>query len=227
MAFWDWLTGRSQGVEVAADVIWLNQAAKQRGLLQETQERLAASRLVLGLAHFPATLAQLIAELENGGVPHEVIQARLTVAELLRRADQGRDPRLLLALAEVLVPEDFPEPIDLAAEPLAILVSERHLLRTHDDEIEDFARHLGRRCRLQFHLSLDEPLLRLFSGDWIQDVLSGLGMSETEPITSGMIARRVRKAQERLAQRVGDDHKADSADEWLRRNGTDLSSPGP
>lgn len=51
----------------------------------------------------------------------------------------------MLVQADVLIPDEFPNPTVDDLSPLAILVAERHFLRSGDDTIVNFALSLGRR----------------------------------------------------------------------------------
>jgi preprotein translocase subunit SecA len=214
MGFWAWLTGKSSNVTEANDVIWMTPAAKWQGLRRAIQEDASIAQLVV--AHFPKTLAELQDELTKTAIAFSTIEGRLSATEARRLADQG-NRRPLLVLADSLQIDEFPTQ-SLDSGQIAILVAERHLLRTHDDRIVDFARGLGRRCRLTFHLSLGDPLLKVFVGEWIKDMLARLGMTESEALVSRMVARRIKGAQAQLAKRALDDRKADCAEEWVRVN---------
>jgi hypothetical protein len=222
VGFWDWLTGRPKNIEVANDVIWMNQAAKLRGLRAAVREELDNARFVLVLAHFPNTLTQLKAALEEQGLPCLGAGDRVSAAELLRHEPTSGESAVL-ALAESLVPEPFPDPVDELASRVPILVGERHFRRAHDERISAFARGLKRRCRITFHLSLHDPLMRLFAGEWVGDVLRRLGMQDNEPVESRMVARRIKGAQAKFARPISPDRSANSAEEWLELNASGMT----
>ena len=77
---------------------------------------------------------------------------------------------------------------------------------------------------MRFHLSLKDPLMRVFAGEWVEGVLSRLGMEESKPIQSRMIARRIRVAQAQFARQVDADQPADSPEKWLRLNVPTMAS---
>jgi preprotein translocase subunit SecA len=218
VAFWDWLTGRGQAVRVAEDVIWMNQGAKARGLVRDVEGQNGRGRFVIVVAHFPATLARVKETLQAQGLPYRESGERLPAADVLPQAEQGGSPRPLLALTEALIPEQHPDPVGADAAAIHVVVAERHFLSADDDRTVAFARGLARRCRITFHLCLDDPLMRAFAGEWVGGVLSRLGMTEDQPIRSALVARRVRGAQGRFAGRGVEDREADSAEEWLRLN---------
>jgi preprotein translocase subunit SecA len=45
--------------------------------------------------------------------------------------------------------------------------------------------------------------MKVFAGEWVKEVLQRLGMDESAPVESGMVARRVRGAQGKFAVRAG------------------------
>ena len=100
-----------------------------------------------------------------------------------------------------------------------ILVAERHFLRECDEAIITFAEGLGKRCHVTYHCSLEDPLMKAFAGEWVKGVLQRLGMDESAPVESAMVARRVRGAQGKFAASAGWGCDADSAEEWLQSNG--------
>ncbi len=102
---------------------------------------------------------------------------------------------------------------------LFIVVGERHLLSAYDQQILDFAECLPCECEIQFCISLEDPLLEMFSGDWVKKMLEDLGMKKGEVIESRLVARRIKAAQQKIAgQFSGYDRDADSASQWLAEN---------
>jgi hypothetical protein len=50
----------------------------------------------------------------------------------------------------------------------------------------------------------------------VKEVLQRLGMDELSPIESAMVARRIHRAQNKLAGRPEPDRVVNSAEEWLQ-----------
>ena len=217
MGLLDWLFGKPKKVKTI-DHVWINQDAKFDGLFREVKEQLAIPGTVLVVAHFPATLARLREELHENELNYKEQPNRLTTAELLRVAG-SEDATPILIHADALDPDDFPNPMVEDLAPIHIAVAERHFLPSLDDPVVEFAESLGRPCNVCFHLSLKDPLLRLFTGEWIERVLIDLGMTESEPIESGLVSKRIRAAQKQLEKRVIVNKPADSAEDWLELNG--------
>lgn len=211
MGFWDWFRSKPKRV-VEADRIWLSATAKLAGLAAEVSR---TGTPILLVAHFPATLRDVEQALAAVGLPAERLDGPVASADLLARLTGPA--RALLALSDQLRPADPPE--EVAGDPVPILVAERHFLKSHDDTVVRFADGLGRPAGVNFFLSLDEPLMQRFAGQWVSDVLRRLGLKEGEAIESPMVQRRVRAAQMRMAVQARGDEPADSADEWFERNG--------
>jgi preprotein translocase subunit SecA len=74
------------------------------------------------------------------------------------------------------------------------------------------------RCRFVQHVSLEDPPLRMFVGECLDNVLRQLGMDKDEPLESQMVARGIRSAQEKIEQRAIGNAAASSAQDWLERN---------
>ena len=99
-----------------------------------------------------------------------------------------------------------------------LIVAERHPLLTVDEELMQFAEELPCRCRVTHHLSLDDPLIDMFAGEWVKGMLKKLGMKEDEAIESNMVSRSIKDAQKKIASQAVGNSQADSAAEWLEKN---------
>jgi hypothetical protein len=146
MGIFDWFKGDRSNLEVAADRIWLTKAAKFAGISSEVSDNLAGSETpdaIFLMAHFQDCLNQL--------------------GQLAERA--GFDPnRIMVATADALAGRRTPGGLH-EAQTVLIVAAERHPLRSHDDTIADFAHTLPCRCRLVFHISLEDPVMQLFAGE--------------------------------------------------------------
>src|SRR5262249_15610233 len=156
---------------------------------------------VLLLDHFPATLAAFVKQLVGNGRPNIPIPNGLMPNAALKLATEPT-PRLLFGLPRNLRPGDFPPPDDAPASPPAVLVLDRHSPRRHDERIVLLAEGRGGKAGVAFHVSLDDRLMRLFAGEWVRNLLRQLGMQEEEALDSGMVSRRLRRAQDKIAATV-------------------------
>jgi hypothetical protein len=214
MGLFSWLFGKPPRV-ASRDVIWLTDAARRRGAADAIAAHLGTGRPVLVLAQFPATLAAFGEQVVGRGWPHLAVPSELTPAAALKLA---AEPRVLFGLVRNLRPDEFPPPDTAPPSPLPVVALERHLLRAHDDRVTQFAEGLGSRAAVDYHVSMDDPLMALFAGEWVTSALRNLGMSESESIDSPMVGRRIEQAQAKIAKSVALEQDADSAAEWLKRN---------
>ncbi len=198
MGFFDWLTGAKAKVRTD-DRIWLTKQAKFAGIQRDIAEALADPNgpdAVFVVAHFQSCFDQLRSLVAAAG------------------CDEGR---VLVTLSESL--ESYT--VGAASgqsHSLLIVVGERHPLPSHDDALQQFARAMSCQCRIVHHASLDDALLRLFGGEWIEKVFRQLGTNEDEPIESQIVTHRIRAAQRKIEGRATANDPAQSAEEWLERN---------
>jgi preprotein translocase subunit SecA len=79
---------------------------------------------------------------------------------------------------------------------LHIVATERHESRRIDNQLRGRAGRQGDPGSSRFFLSLQDDLLRIFGGERMQNLMLKLGMEEDVPIESGLITKRIAKAQE-------------------------------
>ena len=84
----------------------------------------------------------------------------------------------------------------IQAGGLFILGTERHEARRIDNQLRGRAGRQGDPGASRFYLSLEDDLMRIFAKEWVSNLLQRLGMEEGVPIESGLITRRIEKAQE-------------------------------
>jgi hypothetical protein len=202
MGIFDWLKTPKSNVDLLDDVIWLTKQAKYDGISASIARCLAEPArpfAVLLVAHFRDCLEQVQAIVQQGGFDNVIV-----------------------ATAENLTGRSAPRLGSDDSQTVVIIVAERHPLQCHDAAISEFAQSLPCHCRLVHHVSLEDPLMRMFAGEWVQNVLQRLGMNESEAIESRMVTRRIQAAAQKIESQAVSDMAADSAEEWLERNCPDL-----
>lgn len=80
---------------------------------------------------------------------------------------------------------------------LHIVGTERHEARRIDNQLRGRAGRQGDPGSSRFFLSLQDDLMRIFAGEWVQKTLAWLGMQEGEAIESPMVSRRIEGAQKK------------------------------
>ena len=213
-SFWK----RKPRAERQEDVIWRDLPLRDRGAIQAAAVRLRErGGAVALLAHFPADLRRLGALLRADGSAFADLSER---AE--RSAGLPRATRLVLAPADALGTLAFPGEPGLE---VSLLVVGRHPLLSRDEAVEaaaDECAAQGGRVHLGRHVSLEDPLLRVFRADRVMALLDQLGMGDS--ISHPLVSRSLRSAQERLEAKATGDLPADSAQEWIAYNCPGLDS---
>ena len=201
MGLFDFLFGGGSGkrsnVNVVPDVIWLNHTAKLKGIRKDVVAQSGSGAVgLLLVAHFPDVLEQLFKiAAENGThIPVKVSLAKDLSTDLV---------------SEWSVNE---------SATVAVIIGERHPLPKHDDVILQFAESLPVQVRLIRHVSLEDPLMKAFAGEWVENLLRRMGMAEDEAIESKMVSRRIKAAQQKIEKEAFGDSDAQSAAEWMDAN---------
>ncbi len=116
----------------------------------------------------------------------EVLKARELYAELYKK------------FREEIAPEA--EKVR-AAGGLCIIGTERHDSRRIDNQLRGRAGRQGDPGDTQFYLSLEDDLLRLFSGERMIRIMTAMGIDENTPIASKMVTNALESAQLTVEER--------------------------
>ncbi|MFO0694877.1 MAG: preprotein translocase subunit SecA [Polyangiales bacterium] len=90
---------------------------------------------------------------------------------------------------------------------LRIVGTERHESRRIDNQLRGRAGRQGDPGESRFYLSIEDPLMRLFAGDRMQQTLRMLGAGDDMPIEHEMVTRAVENAQKKVEERNFDYRK--------------------
>ena len=88
-----------------------------------------------------------------------------------------------------------------AAGGLCIIGTERHDSRRIDNQLRGRAGRQGDPGDTQFYLSLEDDLLRLFSGERMMRIMTAMGIDENTPIASKMVTNALESAQLTVEER--------------------------
>ena len=95
----------------------------------------------------------------------------------------------------------------VAAGGLHIIGTERHESRRIDNQLRGRSGRQGDPGSSRFYLSLDDQLLRIFSGDRVASIMERLKMPEGEAIEHAMVTRAIENAQRKVEGRNFDIRK--------------------
>ncbi len=84
---------------------------------------------------------------------------------------------------------------------LLVLGTERHEARRIDLQLRGRCGRQGDPGSSRFYLSLQDDLMRIFAGPWVERILKSMGLPEEEAIESAMVTRRIEGAQKKVEER--------------------------
>jgi preprotein translocase subunit SecA len=90
---------------------------------------------------------------------------------------------------------------------LHIVGTERHEARRIDNQLRGRAGRQGDPGSSRFFLALEDDLMRIFAGEFVQKALTWMGMEEGQAIESKMVSRRIEGAQKKVEERNFDIRK--------------------
>ena len=95
----------------------------------------------------------------------------------------------------------------IAAGGLRIVGTERHESRRIDNQLRGRAGRQGDAGSSRFYLSAEDPLIRIFGGDRMKNIMTRLRIPDGEPIEAGIMTRQIEKAQLKVESRNFDVRK--------------------
>jgi len=182
-----------------ADVIYKNQAAKYRNIVQEIKDLHEKGQPIL-VGTISIDVSEKIAKmLAKEGIPHDVLNAKQHEREAEIIAGAGQKGRVTIATnmagrgTDIKLGEGVRE-----LGGLHILGTSRHESRRIDNQLRGRSGRQGDPGTSRFYLSLEDDLLRIFGSDRLRSIMDKLGMEEDEPIEHSMVSRAIENAQRKV-----------------------------
>ncbi len=182
-----------------ADVIYKNEAAKYRAIVNEIKEKHAKGQPLL-VGTISIDVSEKIAQmLKKEKVAHEVLNAKHHEREAEIIAGAGQLGKVTIATnmagrgTDIKLGEGVKE-----VGGLHIVGTSRHESRRIDNQLRGRSGRQGDPGSSRFYLSLEDDLLRIFGSGRISGIMDKLGMEEDEPIEHGMISRAIENAQRKV-----------------------------
>ena len=181
------------------DVIYKNQKAKYRAIIQEIEELYQKGQPVL-VGTISIDVSEKISNmLKKEKIPHEVLNAKQHEREAEIIADAGQKGKITIATnmagrgTDIKLGQGIQ---DLGG--LHILGTSRHESRRIDNQLRGRSGRQGDPGTSRFFLSLEDDLLRIFGSDRLSGIMDKLGMEEDEPIEHSMISKAIENAQRKV-----------------------------
>lgn len=198
------------------DRIWLDGNRKLDAICQDVLEASAGRSNALVLAHFKSTLAIV----EEGLRARSIEYKSFLPPDFSSLCIRGHDPEstsVWVGLASYFQARSS-APAEQSPSSLRILVAEHHPLFSRDEVVLEAARSLSCNPQVINYTSLTDPLLNHFGGDRMRGLMKQMGMEEQECISSPVISRAIRTAQEKIQSQVQREMQTNSPEEWFRFN---------
>ena len=196
------------------DQIYRSDEEKFEAILADTRARHAAGQPVLVGTTSIENSERISAQLTQGGLPHQVLNAKQHEREAEIVANAGRPGMITIATnmagrgTDIVLGgrADGPDwqglhDQVLAAGGLHIIGTERHESRRIDNQLRGRAGRQGDPGSSRFYLSMDDPLLRIFAGERMKSIMAKLGVPRGEPIEAAMVSRSIESAQRKVENR--------------------------
>ncbi len=181
------------------DVIYKNEAAKYRAVVQEIKNlHIKGQPVLVGTISIDVS-EKISTMLKKEKVPHEVLNAKQHDREAEIIAGAGHLGKVTIATNMAGRGTD----IKLGAGVrevggLHILGTSRHESRRIDNQLRGRSGRQGDPGSSRFFLSLEDDLLRIFGSGRISGIMEKLGMEEDEPIEHNMISKAIENAQRKV-----------------------------
>ncbi|MEA2116813.1 MAG: SEC-C metal-binding domain-containing protein, partial [Thermodesulfobacteriota bacterium] len=182
-----------------ADVIYKNQKAKYRAIVQEIKDLHEKGQPVL-VGTISIDVSEKISKmLKKEKIPHDVLNAKQHEREAEIVADAGHKGKITIATnmagrgTDIKLGEGVRE-----LGGLHILGTSRHESRRIDNQLRGRSGRQGDAGSSRFFLSLEDDLLRIFGSGRLSSIMDKLGMEEDEPIEHSMISKAIENAQRKV-----------------------------
>ena len=131
-----------------------------------------------------------------GGNPEGMAREELRKAGVDLTAVSDEQWNEALKTARQITERDRQKVLELGG--LHIIGTERHEARRIDNQLRGRAGRMGDPGSSRFFLSLEDDLMRRFSGDSVKGLMDRLGVEEDVPIAHGLVTRAIESAQTRV-----------------------------
>ncbi len=210
---------KKKNIQREDDRIWATRELKWNGIADEILRERANYLLVLAVAHFQKTAADMRMQLQARNVHIKDFEGNFDfdIGELKKRSSQA-----LIVMAERI--SEFDGRMrqlgasEIRDQEVLFIVAEHHPLYECDEALLSSMEKLACRSRIRFHSALDEPLLKMFGAERVLDVVKHLGLDEREYISHPLISSAIAKAQKRIKDKATGNQRVDSMDEWFHYN---------
>jgi len=185
-----------------SDLIFLTQQAKYKSIVEDLKERYKKGQPVLIGTVAVETSELLSSILTAKGIKHEVLNAKQHEREADIVEHAGKPGSITIATNMAGRGTDIKlTPESKAAGGLYILGTERHESRRIDNQLRGRSGRQGDPGESRFYISLEDELIRIFSGETLKNNMKRFGMKDDEVIESKYVSKVIERSQEKVEKR--------------------------
>lgn len=181
------------------DLIYATMQGKFEAVANDIAERHKKGQPVL-VGTVAIETSELISHLlSKRNIPHNVLNAKNHEREAEIVAEAGQKGSVTIATnmagrgTDIKLGEGIQE-----LGGLAVVGTERHESRRIDNQLRGRSGRQGDPGVTQFYLSLEDELMKRFGSESMKNMMTKLGMDDSQPIQSKMVSRAVESAQKRV-----------------------------
>jgi preprotein translocase subunit SecA len=182
-----------------ADLIYRDEEAKIKAVIEEVRERYTAGQPVLIGTTSIEKNEELSRLLTKAGIPHKVLNAKQHEMEAAIISGAGQKGAVTVATnmagrgVDIILGDGV---TDLGG--LAVIGTERHESRRIDNQLRGRAGRQGDPGYSRFYLSLEDELMQRFVGPRVKSILERFGMDGDEPLEHKLVTRTIEQAQTKV-----------------------------
>jgi len=191
------------------DLIFLSNKGKYKAIVEDIQNRNKKGQPVLIGTIAVETSERLSSVLHEHRIEHDVLNAKnhAREAEIIEHAGKAGKVTIATNMAgrgtDIRLTKE-----SVAAGGLYILGTERHESRRIDNQLRGRSGRQGDPGESRFYISLEDDLIRIFSGDTLKKRMEWFGMKEDEVIESPQVSRIIEKSQEKVEKQNAEMRKS-------------------
>lgn len=186
------------------DLIWISTTDKLKGLTTSIRSNLANNKKI-GLFYYFDEMRDWLTDALNS---FDLSEKQRADVELISASDLVRLNHSNSALKRLLNSAEH-----------QLIFAEHHPFNSVDQQVFEKLHELsGKTEIIEFHISLDEPLMTVFGAERIRQLMKQMGHQAGEVITHSMISKSIVRAQEKIEKKVENELRAKSSTEWFELN---------
>jgi preprotein translocase subunit SecA len=204
------------------DRVWATKTSKFNGICDEILEETGKDIIVLTIAHFEKTLEEMTKNFNERDIKYKSFTSKWDISDFdLSKITQEGIKAIVLLTNVVSNPDQFKNVTwqdSQKGERIHIAVVEHHPLAERDETVLLFAECFQNIPTIRFHVSLDEPIMKIFGSEGITELIKKLGWDENSFISHKMITSAIASAQKKIKKKALGDQRVKSMEEWFYYN---------